>query len=132
MKPHRPAFPGRLRRSLGSAPAIWKNATARVVLAAGLACAAPAAAQTGPPIDLSAATIEELLTIQITTASRVPEGIAAAPARIQVVTAAQIERRGYRSVLDVLKTWSTSRSTWLGIRTIRFNSPSRARRGRTS
>ena len=41
--------------------------------------------------------------ILVTTASRVPEGLAAAPARVQVVTAAQIERRGYRSVLDVLK-----------------------------
>ena len=41
--------------------------------------------------------------IVVTTASRAPEGLAAAPARVQVVTAAQIERRGYRSVLDVLK-----------------------------
>ncbi len=43
------------------------------------------------------------MAIVVTTASRVPEGLAAAPARVQVVTAAQIERRGYRSVLDVLK-----------------------------
>ena len=43
------------------------------------------------------------MNIVVTTASRAPEGLAAAPARVQVVTAAQIERRGYRSVLDVLK-----------------------------
>ena len=43
------------------------------------------------------------MAIQITTASREPEGLAEAPARVQVVTAAQIERRGYRSILDVLK-----------------------------
>jgi len=53
--------------------------------------------------DLAAATIEDLMNIVVTTASRAPEGIASAPARVQVVTAAQIERRGYRSVLDVLK-----------------------------
>jgi outer membrane cobalamin receptor len=53
--------------------------------------------------DLAAATIEDLMKILVTTASRGPEALAGAPARVQVVTAAQIERRGYRSVLDVLK-----------------------------
>jgi outer membrane cobalamin receptor len=65
--------------------------------------ARPASAQTTPPLDLTTLTIEDLMTIRITTASRAPEGLAAAPARVQVVTAARIERRGYRSVLDVLK-----------------------------
>jgi outer membrane cobalamin receptor len=59
-------------------------------------------AQTKVP-DLANASIEDLMRIVVTTASRAPEGLAAAPARVQVVTAAQIERRGYRSVLDVLK-----------------------------
>jgi outer membrane cobalamin receptor len=67
------------------------------------ALARQAVAQARTPLDLAAATIEELMAIRVTTASRVPEGLAAAPARMQVVTAAQIERRGYRSVLDVLK-----------------------------
>ena len=61
-----------------------------------------ASAQAGTPLDLSSATLEELMTLVVTTASRVPQGLGAAPARVQVVTAAQIERRGYRSVLDVL------------------------------
>src|SRR4029077_3155001 len=43
------------------------------------------------------------MSIVVPPAARAPEGLAAAPARMQVVTAAQIERRGYRSVLDVLK-----------------------------
>jgi outer membrane cobalamin receptor len=81
------------------------NNTIRSVLATALACglARQAPAQTRPVRDLSTATIEDLMTIVVTTASRAPEGVAAAPARVQVVTAAQIERRGYRSVLDVLK-----------------------------
>src|SRR5436309_785453 len=78
--------------------------TARVVLLA-LVTSTPlsALAQTKPPPDLASATIEQLMKIVVTTASRGPEGIASAPARVQVVTAAQIERRGYRSVADLLK-----------------------------
>ena len=71
------------------------------VIACGLAREAPA--QTRPAPNLATATIEDLMNIVVTTASRASEGLADAPARLQVVTAAQIERRGYRSVLDVLK-----------------------------
>jgi outer membrane cobalamin receptor len=71
------------------------------VMACGLA--REVTAQTTPPRDLTTMSIEDLMTIRITTASRAPEGLAAAPARVQVVTAAQIKRRGYRSVLEVLK-----------------------------
>src|SRR3977135_1737161 len=61
-------------------------------------------AQTRQPVaDLGQATLEELMNITITTASRTNEGLADAPARVQVVTAAQIQRRGYRSLSDVLK-----------------------------
>jgi outer membrane receptor protein involved in Fe transport len=68
------------------------------------AVAARATAQVVPPhTDLAAATIEDLMKILVTTASRGSEALAGVPARVQVVTAAQIERRGYRSVLDVLK-----------------------------
>jgi iron complex outermembrane receptor protein len=81
------------------------NTTIGCLLVTGLVCglARVATAQSRPVRDLAAATIEDLMNIVVTTASRAPEGIAAAPARVQVVTAAQIERRGYRSVLDVLK-----------------------------
>src|SRR6202048_3039634 len=61
-------------------------------------------AQTGQPVpDLRHATLEELMNITITTASRTTEGLTDAPARVQVVTPAQIQRRGYRSLSDVLK-----------------------------
>ena len=78
--------------------------TARVVLLTLLTSTPRSAlAQTRPAPDLASATIEELMKIVVTTASRGPEGIGSAPARVQVVTAAQIERRGYRSVADMLK-----------------------------
>jgi outer membrane cobalamin receptor len=53
--------------------------------------------------DLGLATLEELMNLTVTTASRTTEAQTDAPARVQVVTSAQIQRRGYRSLLDVLK-----------------------------
>jgi outer membrane cobalamin receptor len=53
--------------------------------------------------NLGEATLEELMNITITTASREAEDVSQAPARVDVITAAQIERRGYRSLADVLK-----------------------------
>lgn len=60
-------------------------------------------AQTIPASDLAKATLEDLLNVVITTATRTPEGLLGAPARVQVVTAAQVKRRGYRSVAELLK-----------------------------
>jgi outer membrane cobalamin receptor len=66
-----------------------------VLMLALSAVAAGATAQVVPPqTDLSAATIEDLMKILVTTTSHTPEGLAGAAARVQVVTAAQIERRG--------------------------------------
>jgi len=56
-----------------------------------------------PPSDLTQATLEQLMDIPITTASRTTETQSDAPARVEVITAEQIRRRGYRSLLDVLK-----------------------------
>jgi outer membrane receptor protein involved in Fe transport len=80
------------------------GSAARVALLALLVstCAREVSAQSRPA-ELAGSTIEDLMKILVTTASRGAEGIASAPARVQVVTAAQIERRGYRSILDVLK-----------------------------
>jgi iron complex outermembrane recepter protein len=73
-----------------------------VLLLAGTPVQARAQA-TRPPTDLADATLEELMNIVITIASRSPEGLAGAPARVQAVTGAQIARRGYRSVVELLK-----------------------------
>ena len=58
---------------------------------------------THAPPDLAQATLEQLMNITITTASRTTELQGDAPAQVLVVTAEQIQRRGYRSLLDVLK-----------------------------
>jgi outer membrane cobalamin receptor len=73
-----------------------------VLLLAALFCAKGAVAQVNV-LDLANATTEELMTIQVTTASRTSEALIDAPARIQVITADEIRRRGYRSLADVLK-----------------------------
>jgi outer membrane cobalamin receptor len=79
----------------------WSRSLLATALAWGLAQQVLAQNRVTP--NLADATIEDLMAIQITTASRESEGLAVAPARVQVVTAAQIERRGYRSIVDVLK-----------------------------
>ena len=78
-----------------------RQALLAAVLVCGFAHQAPA--QVRPAPGLANATIEDLMKIVVTTASRAPEVLGAAAARVQVITAAQIERRGYRSISDVLK-----------------------------
>ena len=56
-----------------------------------------------PPSDSTQATLEQSMDIPVTTASRTTETQSDAPARVEVITAEQIRRRGYRSLLDVLK-----------------------------
>jgi outer membrane cobalamin receptor len=76
------------------------------IAAAALLVATPGrvwAQRASSPQDLAGATLEDLLNIRITTATRSSEGAATAPARVQVVTGAQIQRRGYRSLADLLK-----------------------------
>jgi outer membrane cobalamin receptor len=74
---------------------------ATVLMAGGTASAEAQARPT--PRDLAGVAIEDLLNVTITTASRTTEVLTDAPARVEVVTAAQIRRRGYRSLSDVLK-----------------------------
>lgn len=81
-----------------------RPATLAVLVALTWGLPAQAQAQrTATPQDLGTATLESLLNIQITTATRTAEGLGEAPARVQVITSEQILRRGYRSVMEVLK-----------------------------
>ena len=78
----------------------------RVLMSVLLLAGAPVQARAQaarPAANLADATLEDLMNVVITTASRTPEGLAGAPARVQVVTGAQIARRGYRSVAELLK-----------------------------
>jgi outer membrane receptor protein involved in Fe transport len=64
----------------------------------------PAFAQTEAPkaIDLAAMSLEELMRIRVTTASRKPESLADAPAIMIVLTESDIQSYGGRSLVDVL------------------------------
>jgi outer membrane cobalamin receptor len=55
------------------------------------------------PASAAVTSLEDLMKLTVTTATRTPEGLGGVPARMDVVTAAQIERRGYRFLTDVLK-----------------------------
>lgn len=63
----------------------------------------PAAAQAQTSGEVPAATIEDLMKITVTTASRNPEDIADAAAQVEVITQRQIRMRGYRSLAELLR-----------------------------
>lgn len=71
---------------------------------AALAAGSPtrAAAQSKPP-DLGSATLADLMRLPITTATRTESSVEKAPAHVKVITARQIQTRGYRSLADLLK-----------------------------
>jgi len=62
----------------------------------------PTPAQTPPPTgDLAERSLEELMDISVVTSSRSEERIDDAPNVMYVITAQQIRRMGYRSILDL-------------------------------
>jgi iron complex outermembrane receptor protein len=66
--------------------------------------AAPAArAQARPSPDLSRATLEELMDIQLTSASRKEQRVGAVPAAVYVITQEDIRRSGMTTLPDVLR-----------------------------
>ncbi len=56
------------------------------------------------PVDLTSISIEDLMNIQVTSASKKEESLSAAPAAIFVITGADIRRGGFSSVPDALRT----------------------------
>src|SRR3990170_9158942 len=72
-------------------------------IAMALACAAQLATPAfGQDSAIGELSLEELMNISVTTATRTSERARDVPARIEVITADQIEQRGYRSLTDVL------------------------------
>jgi outer membrane cobalamin receptor len=67
------------------------------------ACLVSDAAGQVKTVDLANASLEELMNIPVTTATRASESLANAPARMQVITDEQIRMRGYRSLVEVLR-----------------------------
>lgn len=54
-------------------------------------------------LDLTAMSLEELMEIEVTTASKFPQKRADAPAVVTVITAQEIQRYGYRTLADILR-----------------------------
>jgi len=69
------------------------------LLAAGFQ--AGALAQQSP--DLNALPLEQLLNLEVVTASKIPQKISEAPSSVTVITAEDIRLRGYRTLTDVLQ-----------------------------
>lgn len=82
---------GPKRWAIGAATLVW--------LTAGV----PADIEAQVPSELALASLEELMAVRVITATLTSEVIADVPAGVHVVTAAQIARRGYRSLIDLLK-----------------------------
>jgi iron complex outermembrane receptor protein len=47
--------------------------------------------------------LEELISVEVVSASLRPQPVADVPATVQVITAAMIQERGYRTLADVLQ-----------------------------
>jgi outer membrane receptor for ferrienterochelin and colicin len=74
----------------------------RVVAALAIAVQFMATPAFGQGSSLGDLSLEELMNVSVTTATRTSERARDVPARMEVVTAGQIEQRGYRSLSDVL------------------------------
>src|SRR5690242_15068683 len=78
----------------------------RELCAATCACfaaAAPAAEATASDRDLTDYSLEQLLEVEVISASRHAQTLAEAPSAVSVVTAADIRTFGYRTLADVLR-----------------------------
>jgi iron complex outermembrane receptor protein len=71
------------------------------LLLAGASSHDAALAQDSP--DLTAMPIEQLLNLEVSTASKIPQKISEAPSAVSVITAEDIRRHGYRTLADLLQ-----------------------------
>lgn len=62
-----------------------------------------AAEDQSPQVDLVSLSIEDLMNIEVTSASKKPEKIAEAPASVYVITHDDIERYGYKTISEALR-----------------------------
>jgi outer membrane receptor for ferrienterochelin and colicins len=68
-----------------------------------LLCPAAGMAQTAPAQDLGGMSLEDLLAVEVSTASKFPQTAKEAPASITVITAEEMHRAGHRTVIDALR-----------------------------
>lgn len=83
----------------------WKkHSSLRRALAGALAGVAQAAmAVADEPQDLTSLQIEQLLNLEVITASKIPQKISEAPSSVSVITSDDIRRYGYRTLADILR-----------------------------
>lgn len=78
--------------------------TGAVVCAATLAPRARAGTSAADaPGDLMGLSIEKLMSVEVTTVSQFPQKAADAPASVDVITAEDVRRHGYRTLADILR-----------------------------
>jgi len=68
-----------------------------------LAAGVHAGALAQPAPDLNALPLEQLLNLDVVTASKIPQKISEAPSIVSVITAEDIRQRGYRTLTDILQ-----------------------------
>jgi iron complex outermembrane receptor protein len=67
------------------------------------AVAATAATAPGESADLTTLPIEQLLNLEVVTASKIPQKLSDVPASVSVITAEDIRHYGYRTLADILR-----------------------------
>lgn len=76
-----------------------------IAISLGMALSVSAAAESNPPdaqADLTDLSIEELLSVEVYSASKFPQKTTEAPANVTIITAADIKRYGYRTLANIL------------------------------
>ena len=100
--PQRARPAARACSTVGAHAVVMVRRALAAALVAGV-CGVPASAQTPSPQDLKRLSLEELLRVEISTVSRVPEPSTAVPAAVFVLTPDDIRRSGATSLPDVLR-----------------------------
>ena len=100
--PQRARPAARACSTVGAHAVVMVRRALAAALVAGV-CGVPASAQTPSPQELKRLSLEELLRVEISTVSRVPEPSTAVPAAVFVLTPDDIRRSGATSLPDVLR-----------------------------
>src|SRR5437867_11789334 len=74
-----------------------------VLLVCAAGCASDAGAQTHPPANLAMATLEDLLTLEVTSAARKEQRLADVPSAMFVITQDDIRRSGLTAIAELLR-----------------------------
>jgi outer membrane receptor protein involved in Fe transport len=79
------------------------HAPVYVRILTGLAAICSVTAAAAAPSDLTGLSLEQLLNVEVASASKFPQKVSDAPSAVSIVTAAEIKAYGYRTLADVLQ-----------------------------